>query len=392
MTPPTHVTFVTERASLAGGAERYVVEAARGLRERGLRCTLLYDVSSAIEPEVARAFDGAFPWVEPGEQLRELRPDLLYVHQLAGADRLRALHDSGIPVVRFFHDHRLFCLREHKVTTLGGHACREPLGSQCYTCLGFVRRSDTFPGVSLTSLSPLRAELRENQRCAALVVGSGYMAEHVAAHGLPPDRIEVNPLFANPPAPGVEEVPAGAAPIVFAGSLLFGKGLDVLLGALAQLDASVRASIIGSGADEGPLRALTRTLGLSERVRFHGALPPELVRRHMNAAACVVFPSRVPETFGRVGVEAMSVGVPVVASNVGGVGEWLVDGETGLLTAAGDSRGLAAAIGRILGDSALRRRLGEAALARYEARFRPEHHFERLLSLFEKVTTARVAA
>src|SRR4030095_16695517 len=80
-------------------------------------------------------------------------------------------------------------------------------------------------------------------------------------------------------------------------------------------------------------------------------------------AACVVVPSRRPETFGLVGPEAMRYGTPVIATTLGGGGEWVVHGETGLGVRSDDPWGLATEIERLLGDPVLWKRLSGGARA-----------------------------
>jgi glycosyltransferase involved in cell wall biosynthesis len=118
---------------------------------------------------------------------------------------------------------------------------------------------------------------------------------------------------------------------------------------------------------------------------FLGALGPLEAQRLCARAWAVVAPSRSPETFGLVGPEAMRLGTPVVATRVGGTGEWLEDGVTGLAVPPNDPAALAAALLRLHQDPELARRLGDRARRSYEARFRPEAHLDALVSLFEAV-------
>jgi glycosyltransferase involved in cell wall biosynthesis len=79
----------------------------------------------------------------------------------------------------------------------------------------------------------------------------------------------------------------------------------------------------------------------------------------------------------------MSYGTPVIASAVGGTGEWLEDGLTGFAVPPNDPAALAQAIDRLIGDEALAARMSETARRRYHERFRPEHHIEALIKLYD---------
>src|SRR5581483_11978859 len=115
------------------------------------------------------------------------------------------------------------------------------------------------------------------------------------------------------------------------------------------------------GPDRGRLEKLARQRQVADRVRFLDAVPEADLPALYNLAAVYVAASRRAgalgvEGFGIAIVEAAACGVPVVAGNAGGVPDAVRDGETGLLVPPGDAA-VAAAIGRLLGDGELRRRL-----------------------------------
>ena len=383
-----HVVWVNETARLAGGAERYILETAQRLRARGVRSTVLYEVSGGMDPGFTAHFDGAFPLVATERQLRELQPDVVYVHRLGDESLLAQLYGEA-PLVRFFHDHALFCPRTHKYTTLRHQTCERPVGARCYPCLGVVNRADTALRVRLRTVASVKREQAVHAGFAGFVVGSEYMRSHVIANGFDAGRVHVIP-------PGVQAgkvtspVVRDAKLLVFAGTLVRGKGLDTLLKAMPYLGADVRLQVIGDGQQEQLFRNLAEQLRISERVTFSGRLPKQGVHRWFARAACVVVPSRAPETFCLVGPEAMLHGTPIVASRVGGVGEWLKDGETGHLFESGDSRGLARAVRSLLEDPEAARRIGDAGRRWVESQFRPDDHADTLTALFDRIRRAAV--
>jgi glycosyltransferase involved in cell wall biosynthesis len=286
-----------------------------------------------------------------------------------------------LPKVRFFHDHRLFCLRNYKYTALGHQTCTRTVGLGCYPCLGFVNKSSGWPGLKLSFVSTLRAQQRATMFFDAFVVGSRYMAGHVVAHGFDRARVHVIPPFAEPP-PNAPTMPREPDLLLFVGQLIRGKGLDVLLRALTKVRTPVRLVVVGTGRQGSVYQRLTEKLALTDRVKFVGRMPPEQLAELYPRATAVVFPSRSPETFGLVGIEAMSHGTPVIASAVGGIGEWLQDGRVGIAVPSGDPAALARAIDRLVGDPGLVRAMGAEGLRRYQERFRPERHVECLHALF----------
>ncbi|WLP56593.1 glycosyltransferase family 4 protein [Agrobacterium fabrum] len=168
------------------------------------------------------------------------------------------------------------------------------------------------------------------------------------------------------------ELGLGPQPLVgLFGRLSEWKGQHVFLDALAAMEG-VQAVIVGGAlfgqeAYEARIREQALRLGLDGRVRFLGFRSdvPEL----MASMDAVAHTSIVAEPFGRVVVEAMMCGRPVVATRGGGVTEIIRDGETGLLVTPGDASALAAALGTILSDPALAQRLGQSGREDVSDRF-----------------------
>ena len=377
------VLFINQNARLAGGAERYVADTARSLREHGVQVFLLYGVEGWTAPEFTGLFDGAFPMVALERQIRDIGPDVVYVHQLDDAMVMNEIRRAGAPVARFFHDHRLFCPREHKYTTIGQRTCTRTVGLGCYGCLGVLNRSPRLPGIRLRTVASVRAEQAASRGIEAAVVGSTYMADHLVAHGFDPATIHVNPLFAGPAGQVGDGVERDPSMLLFVGSLLRGKGLDLLIRALDLLPEHVRLVVAGEGPQDEA--GLVDRLGLRPRVHYAGRLDSAALARHYHQAACVVVPSRSPETFGLVGLEALAAGTPVVATDVGGVREWLRPGETGLLVPSGSPTALAAAIGWMLDHPREAQEMARQGQELGRTRFTAARHVEALLHLFQSL-------
>ncbi|MBK9262188.1 MAG: glycosyltransferase family 4 protein [Polyangiaceae bacterium] len=379
-----HIVWVNTHGSLVGGAEHYVRNTANLLGRRGVRSTLLYDPNLPTSSAMLDTFESAFPIVNIDAQLKEVKPDIVFVHQIR-PNITQSLTRSPVPVINFLHDHFLFCLREHKYTAIGKRTCNRTVSaSACYPCLGFVLRAPTFPRFRLRTVSDVIAAQDAHKQFCAFVTASRYMAEQAIAHGFDPARIHVAPLYAEKPGPE-HSTYRDNAKLLYVGGVLRNKGLDVLLRALRNTVFPVRLEIIGDGAWMTNAHMLAHELGIHDRVSFLGRKPQHELREHYRRANCLVVPSRWPEPFGLVGVEAMSHGTPVIASAVGGILEWLVPGQTGLAVPPNDHNALAAAIDQLIGNPKLARSMGEAARARYLERFLPDHHIERLMGIFADV-------
>jgi glycosyltransferase involved in cell wall biosynthesis len=171
------------------------------------------------------------------------------------------------------------------------------------------------------------------------------------------------------PKPYADRVPR----LLCVGRLIPIKGHVVLLRAFAAARKQLpglELAIAGRGPLEPALKALARELGIVDAVTFLGHVSP--IQSAIERAAVVVVPS-MGEGFGMVALEAMERARPVIAAAIGGLGELVRDGETGILVPAGEAEPLTEAILRLAGDLELARAMGEAgrrrALSRFQQRF-----------------------
>lgn len=135
---------------------------------------------------------------------------------------------------------------------------------------------------------------------------------------------------------------------------------------------------------------LVAELGLEDRVTFSGRVSREELLRLYNRSELLVSPS-LYEGFGLPAAEAMACGVPVVATTAGAFPEVIDDGVTGLLVRPADAAALADAIARLMGDAALRRRMGEAGRSRIEEHFTWRQTALKTAALYEEVLGASVS-
>lgn len=159
------------------------------------------------------------------------------------------------------------------------------------------------------------------------------------------------------------------------------KGLDRLVTAAARLDG-IRVLIIGEGPQRAALEEQVRQLGVEERVDLRGW--DDQPRRALDEMDVFALPSDI-EGFPLSIVEAMLAGLPVVASDVGSVGEAVVHDHTGYLVAPGDIDGLTAALERLTHDPECRARFGAAGRARALERFTARRMADAYVALYREV-------
>ena len=176
--------------------------------------------------------------------------------------------------------------------------------------------------------------------------------------------------------------------LLFVGRLVYYKGLKVLLQAAREWRGTI--VIVGVGPLEAELRQLAADLDLGDRVQFAGDVGDDQLPAYYQACEAFVLPSFArTEAFGVVQVEAMAAGVPVVSTRLPTGVPWVnQDGVTGLVVPPGDPSALGAALGRLAGNEALRRQLGDAARRRADALFSRERMIRTFRDVVETVVHA----
>ena len=192
-----------------------------------------------------------------------------------------------------------------------------------------------------------------------------------------------------PPPVAVAAVPELAAKpnlVLFLGRLEAKKGIYDLLDAVAGLRAAVpdvRLVCAGDGDRIGVARYAER-LGIADAVKFTGWVGPSGKRALLEHAAAFALPS-YEEALPVSLIEAMSAGIPVVATPTGGIAEVVADGASGFLVPPGDGTSLERALRRLLIDRALNARMGAAARETAKARFAPDRAIGVLENLYESL-------
>jgi len=219
---------------------------------------------------------------------------------------------------------------------------------------------------------------RVNAEHLARLAGPGNHRILVNYHGVDLERFR----------PVERTASSGLPCIVTCGRLEQYKSHHVLLDACAAMKHPVRCIIVGEGPQRRRLERRAEKLGIRDRVELTGAVPQVELVRIYGRADIVVLASVVLERSGKRDVipnvlaEAMAMGLPVVGTNISGVGELVVDGVTGRLVPPNDPQALAAVLDELLSDREQRERLGRAARAKVAAEFDRSRNVRALARLF----------
>ena len=380
------VLIVHNRYQQRGGEDAVVDAEAALLADHGIEVERLdadndaiHGLWSKIQVSV-RQLTGAREMRQRMDRaIERFRPDVVHVHNwfpTISASIFRQCKAAGIPVVHTIHNYRLLCV--------GATLFRE--GRVCEDCIGTAFRT---PGI-------VHKCYRDSRIGSA--AGTAGMVAHWAGGtwqhsvdrfialtefsrrkliegGLPEEKITVKANFVEPaPEPG----PGDGGYLLYVGRLTEEKGVRVLLDCWKYARGLAPLWIAG----DGPLREeVQNAAAASSNVRWLGMKTSEEVVSLMKHAKATLCPSLWYEGMPRVVIESLAVGTPVVASNIGGYPEMIVDGESGALFASGDASAL---IGRLreLEQKGAWPNMRPAARLRFLAEYTGNKNFSALINIY----------
>lgn len=377
-------SFPRHRDDLAGS---FLLRLARALVGRGVAVHVVAPAAAGVPPR--DAFDGVT--VERTRYAPRAWETLAYTGAMAdalGSWRGRAalaglLGATARAVHRAARTHRADVVHAHWWFP-GGLAASPPpvLGGRPLVLT--MHGSDVRLAAKVPAARALFA--RVAARVAAATAVSSWLCAR-AREMAPSLSCEVAPM---PVEDALFAAPATDAPrdgLLFVGRLTAQKGVDVLLRAMTRLPPDETLTVVGDGPEGDALRALATSLGLADRVRWLGALPPREVAPCYARARALVVPSR-EEGLGLVAVEAQLSGTPVVAADSGGLPDVVRDGATGLLVPADDAAALATALRALRDDPSRAARLAHAGQAAARAAFTPDGVAARYEAIYRRVASA----
>jgi glycosyltransferase involved in cell wall biosynthesis len=354
-----------------GGVGRHVRDLAECLSERGHEVVLCGPSApegmSELPPRVRHLPLDLARAVSPAADLtaikrlagilRRLKPDLLHAHSSkAGAiGRMARLSRPGTPLVYTPHGYAFagwFSSSRERLAYREIERALAPLASRV-VCV-------------------CEAEAR-------LSASLGFKSRTRVVH----NGIDVGEP--GPADPRMVELGRAGPVICVLTQLRPGKGIETLIDATPALLAhhrNLQVAIWGDGPERGSLLARAREAGVADAIHFLGLSAEPLAA--LRGADVFVHPS-LAEAFPYAILEAMAAGTAIVASDVGGVGEALVDGESGLLVPAGSVPPLGQALIGLLDDPTRRAAMGSSARVRVERLFTREAMIDRLLGVYHEL-------
>lgn len=156
--------------------------------------------------------------------------------------------------------------------------------------------------------------------------------------------------------------------LITTGRLVVKNGVGDIIKSLTHLKSEVKLLILGAGFLEGELKRLAVDIGVSDRVRFLGHIEHSDLPKYLHVSDIFIRPS-LSEGFGNSFIEAMAARIPVVATPVGGIPDFLVDRKTGVFCKPKDPQSIAKAVELLMGNDGLRRSITDEAFDMVSSRY-----------------------
>lgn len=319
--------------------------------------------------------------------IKQEKPDLLYVlipGQLT-ADIIRAAKEEGVPVIHRISDFRLICGNYNMLK--GEDPCRDCMSG---SYLPMIKNRCVKGSLALSTLraiscdynrrfhkyDPVDAVITPPEHTKRILVEAGYFPEN---------KVYVNPTFVD-----VSRMEPNFTPgdyVLCMGRFAKEKGFAYVVEAMQYLkDLPVKMAITGTeeGCDPA-LKARIDQLGIREKILFTGFLKGQALEDLTKGALCVACPAIWYENLPNVVLESYAYGKPVIASNLGSLAEIVEDGKTGLLFTPKDPKDIARCIRTLAEDPGYCETLGRTARQVCEEKYNPQAHWQRFLTIAEKV-------
>lgn len=313
--------------------------------------------------------------------IEEFRPDVAHVRNIyhhLSPSILWELKAQDVPVVYHLNDFKLLCPSYNLVSQ--GEACEACKGGAFWHAL----RSQCYPGLGARSTLTMEAYVHRwlgtYRKCVDLFLApSQFVRDKFVEHGWDASKFKVLPHFQE--VHEQAERSAGPSSLLYFGRLSAEKGIGDLLHAMHRVPEA-RLVIAGDGPEREHLQQLASSLDLAN-VDFVGHVGSAKRDSLIMQSRFTVLPSHAYETLGKTILESYAQRRAVVASDMGSRRELVRDGETGLLYPTGDVRALAESILLLTARPELAEQMGRAGRDLVQARYAPQDHYEKLLTLYE---------
>jgi glycosyltransferase involved in cell wall biosynthesis len=312
--------------------------------------------------------------------IRQLKPQVAHFHNtfpLISPAAYYAAKAEGLPVVQTLHNFRLLCA--NALLFREGRVCEECLtrGTPIPGIINACYRNSRTASAAAALMVKFHSILGTWSQAVDIFIAYSHFAhKKFIQGGLPEQKIAFKTNFLYPvPEPGK----GSGDYALFVGRLAPEKGIGTLLQAWQKLNDKIPLKIVG----DGPLAAeVAKTAQQFSQVEWLGRKPLNEIYQLMGEAKFLVISSQWYETFGRVGIEALATGTPLIVANIGALAELVIPRRNGLVFQPGNSDDLLAQVNWILNHPQELKQMREFARIEFEAKYTAPDNYRRLMEIY----------
>ncbi len=392
--PAVRVLHLNQHLASKGGVETYLLAALPLLQQRGVESTWLYAEGDATLWSDSRHFPALGKLKASDDEQRALqhyieasKADIVHVHNIQNADLLQA-SAAVRPTIITNHDYRWICPANTFFFKNSQSVCQKKCGD--LGCFATTLRQHCLtprPNYALPFYRRIRQMRAGHHQLRHTIAPSPVAAERLVRAGWEERDITVLPYFCPLEVlPQPRSLPSRPT-ISFIGRIAPNKGQLYFIRALGALPAEWRGIMAGDidAAKADHLREEARQQNCADRLELRPWATRQEVLEIMDQSTIFVFPSLWQETLGIVALEALSRGVPVVATDIVGVGHWLQPQNCGRAVPPADALAIAQAVLELSATPSSLSEAGQAGIALVKEQFTPAHHIEQLIRLYQQL-------
>jgi glycosyltransferase involved in cell wall biosynthesis len=385
------ILHITDSYGFTGGIQSYLKHVTCMMRELGHEIEIYSppESRSTIRSHLTR-------WLSYSDysQVKKLiarqRPDILHAHSVTmniSPLPFLAASESEIPVIMTVHDFNYACPRKWMIYSDDGDVCKYGFSWRCLisNCISSKNGWANIPYHNLRWLKIALHRWMLKRYVQEFITPSNILGEWMR-RSLAVEQVTHIPNFI-PGKRSCNTTLQNYNEILFIGRLSQEKGVDILLQAVVKVFSVVpdsKLTVVGDGPQKKELEELSQQLGIHKKVHFEGMVDNEkLTDYYLRASVCVI-PSVWMENCPVSALEALAHGRPLVGSDIGGLPELIMDGETGFIVKPNDVDDLAGKLVQLLTDKKMLQDFSQASRERFLEYYTDVKHNEALTELYNR--------
>lgn len=382
-----NITHFIDDVGWKGGIETYVLNLIPRLDEKGINQSILYN---SKEKDIGI---GSHCTLYKKDKIKDIKSvlkrektDVVHVHNIFDKSMMEEIKNE-VNIVFTTHNYKLICPATNFYLKNTREICNISCSWKCFFTSAGYRCMPLRPPYIFRSYSFSKWALNNESYISHLVCPSKYAKKRHVEAGFEKSLMSVVPYFCSLCTVQEPEIPKENT-ITFMGRIRSYKGWEEFLKILSYLPKDVKGKMIGdfNNKKTKKVKGMANKLNVSERLTLRKWVDRSNIRDVFRETSVFVFPSIWPETLGIVGIEALSSGVPVVAFDVGGVEEWLINRKTGFFAEVKDCKTAADNVLNLIHDRSKMRSIGSNGIELVESKFSIERHINKIKSVYKKIT------